>query len=87
MSFTGGSSVQSNHYTDRDSTVIQLADFAGGSFSCIIGILMALFERTRSGKGQVVDAAMVDGSAYLSSFLLSSQRIGLWTGTYTECWY
>ena len=41
---------------------------------------MALFERTRSGKGQVVDAAMVDGSAYLSSFLLSSQRIGLWTG-------
>ena len=41
---------------------------------------MALFERTRSGKGQIVDAAMVDGSAYLSSFLLSSQRIGLWTG-------
>ena len=43
---------------------------------------MALFERTRSGKGQLVDAAMVDGSAYLSSFLLSSQRVGLWTGTY-----
>jgi alpha-methylacyl-CoA racemase len=43
---------------------------------------MALFERTRSGKGQIVDAAMVDGSAYLSSFLLSSQRVGLWTGMY-----
>ena len=66
---------------------IQLADFAGGSFSCVIGILMALFERARSGKGQLVDAAMVDGSAYLSSFLLSTQRIGLWTGTPLLCCY
>ena len=73
--------VQSNHYSNPDCIIIQLADFAGGSFSCVIGILMALFERTRSGKGQLVDAAMVDGSAYLSSFLLSSQRVGLWTGT------
>ena len=30
---------------------------------------MALFERTRSGKGQVIDAAMVDGAAYLSTFI------------------
>lgn len=47
---------------------------------CVIGILMALFERSKSGRGQVVDAAMVDGCAYLSSFLLSSRRIGLWSG-------
>ena len=47
-----------------------------------MGIMIALFERSRSGKGQVVDAAMVDGCAYLGSFLLSSRRIGLWTGTY-----
>lgn len=35
------------------------ADFAGGSLTSVIGILMALFERTISGKGQVVDCSMV----------------------------
>lgn len=57
-----------------------LGDFAGGSLMCVLGVLLALLQRGTSGRGQVVDAAMVDGSAYLSSFLLSSQRIGLWTG-------
>lgn len=36
-----------------------LADFGGGGLMCTLGILMALFERTRSGKGQVIDANMV----------------------------
>ena len=37
-----------------------LADFAGGGVICVLGILLALFERaTKSGKGQVVDADMV----------------------------
>ena len=66
------------------SFCVQLADFAGGSFTCVIGILMALLERSTSGKGQIVDAAMVDGCAYLGSFLLSSQAIGLWTGKLKE---
>ncbi|CAI8048943.1 Alpha-methylacyl-CoA racemase [Geodia barretti] len=57
-----------------------LADFAGGSLVCVVGILMALLERTFSNKGQVVDSAMVDGVAYLSSFLLNTQKIGIWTG-------
>ncbi len=43
-----------------------LGDFAGGGMLCAMGILLALFERTRSGKGQVVDAAMLDGAANLS---------------------
>ena len=39
-----------------------LADFAGGGMMCVLGILLALFERrTGSGKGQVVDVDMVDG--------------------------
>lgn len=38
-----------------------IADFAGGSFVATIGILAALFERVASGKGQHVDAAMIDG--------------------------
>jgi alpha-methylacyl-CoA racemase len=43
-----------------------LGDFAGGGMLCAMGILLALVERNRSGKGQVVDAAMVDGAANLS---------------------
>ncbi|XP_044088918.1 alpha-methylacyl-CoA racemase isoform X1 [Neovison vison] len=55
-----------------------LADFGGGGLMCTLGILLALFERTRSGKGQVIDVSMVEGSAYLSSFLWKSQKTGLW---------
>lgn len=36
-----------------------LADFAGGGLMCTLGIVLALFERTRSGQGQVIDANMV----------------------------
>lgn len=36
-----------------------LADFAGGGVMCALGIVIALFERARSGRGQVVDASMV----------------------------
>ena len=38
-----------------------IADFAGGSMVGVIGILSALFEREKSGKGQHIDAAMIDG--------------------------
>ncbi|NXJ80241.1 AMACR racemase, partial [Trogon melanurus] len=55
-----------------------LADFAGGGVMCALGIVMALYERTRSGKGQIIDASMVEGAAYLSSFLWKSQNLGLW---------
>ena len=44
-----------------------LADFAGGGLMCALGITMALFERSRSGKGQVVDANMVEGAAYIGN--------------------
>ena len=46
-----------------------LGDFAGGSLTAAMGIAMALFERERSGQGQVIDAAVLDGSAYLTSFV------------------
>ena len=42
-----------------------LADFAGGGLMCALGISMALLERSKSGKGQVVDTAMVEGAAYV----------------------
>lgn len=45
-----------------------VGDFAGGSMFLILGILAAVIERQRSGQGQVVDAAIVDGVASLLSF-------------------
>lgn len=54
------------------------ADFGGGGLLCALGIMMALYERTRSGCGQVVDANMVEGSAYLGSWLFRSQKHPYW---------
>ena len=38
-----------------------LADFAGGGMTCAMGIMASLFERSKSGKGQVIDSNMVEG--------------------------
>ncbi|XP_078618080.1 alpha-methylacyl-CoA racemase-like isoform X2 [Branchiostoma floridae x Branchiostoma japonicum] len=46
-----------------------LGDFAGGGLTCALGIVMALLERTKSGKGQVIDANMVEGASYVGSFI------------------
>jgi alpha-methylacyl-CoA racemase len=56
-----------------------LGDFAGGGMLCALGIVLALVERARSGKGQVVDAAMVDGAAYLGTFLYKFRALGMWS--------
>ncbi|XP_068958550.1 alpha-methylacyl-CoA racemase-like isoform X2 [Petaurus breviceps papuanus] len=56
-----------------------LADFGGGGLTCALGIVLALYERTQSGKGQVIDASMVEGTAYLGSFLWHSQNTVLWS--------
>ena len=45
-----------------------IADFAGGGLICTFGIMVALYSRTRTGKGQVVEANVVDGSAFLGLF-------------------
>ncbi|XP_068562859.1 alpha-methylacyl-CoA racemase [Cebidichthys violaceus] len=55
-----------------------IADFAGGGLSCALGIVLALLERTKSGKGQVIDASMVEGAAYVGSFAWKSRSIGMW---------
>jgi alpha-methylacyl-CoA racemase len=55
-----------------------LGDFAGGGMLCALGIALALVERARSGKGQVIDAAMADGAAYIGSFLFKFRAIGFW---------
>jgi alpha-methylacyl-CoA racemase len=55
-----------------------IGDFAGGGMLLALGVLAALLERERSGRGQVVDAAMVDGSAVLTAFLHGMLANGLW---------
>ncbi|CAG2173878.1 unnamed protein product [Oppiella nova] len=49
-----------------------LGDFAGGGLLCAFGICLALLERTRSGMGQVIDANITEGSAYVSQYIWHS---------------
>jgi len=56
-----------------------VADFGGGAMFCLTGILAALVERTTSGKGQVVDVAMVDGVASLLTMFWSMRANGGWS--------
>jgi len=61
-----------------------LGDFAGGGLLCAMGILLALLARERTGQGQVVDAAMVDGACYLCTQffgLLANRLMSLDIGT------
>jgi alpha-methylacyl-CoA racemase len=55
-----------------------LADFGGGGTFLALGVLAALLERASSGEGQVVDAAMIDGTASLTAFLHGLHAIGAW---------
>src|SRR4029077_14683867 len=56
-----------------------LGDFAGGGLHLAYGVVCALFEAQRSGKGQVVDAAMVDGVASIFSVFYGMARSGMHT--------
>ncbi|MEY4512714.1 MAG: hypothetical protein RLZZ450_4836 [Pseudomonadota bacterium] len=57
-----------------------LGDFGGGALFLVTGVLAALLERGISGQGQVVDAAMVDGSALLTTMLHAHRQVGIWSG-------
>ncbi len=55
-----------------------VADFGGGSMLAVVGVLAALYERSSSGRGQVIDAAMVDGVELLSQMMWSMRALGRW---------
>ena len=59
-----------------------IGDFGGGSVFLALGMVAALLEVARGGDGQVVDAAMVDGAAYLLSPLYAAHASGFWTDDY-----
>lgn len=55
-----------------------VGDFGGGGMLLIVGILAALYERTRSGQGQVIDASIVDGTAQLMFMQYGFSELGEW---------
>jgi alpha-methylacyl-CoA racemase len=56
-----------------------VGDYGGGALFLAFGVMAALFERQRSGRGQVVDAAMVDGAATLASIFYGLAAAGQWS--------
>ncbi|VTY35184.1 Acetyl-CoA:oxalate CoA-transferase [Xylophilus ampelinus] len=53
-------------------------DMGGGALYLVVGILAGLLERVRSGKGQVIDAAIVDGAASLATLFYGLHGAGMW---------
>ena len=70
-----------------------VGDYGGGGLLLALGIVSALLESSRSGQGQVVDAAMVDGAAMLMAPLYGVKSVGGWgaerAGNLLDgsCWY
>ncbi|MES9968509.1 MAG: CaiB/BaiF CoA-transferase family protein [Candidatus Thiodiazotropha sp.] len=65
--------------TDKPVPPLNLVgDFAGGSLFLVIGILSALLETNASGRGQVIDAAITDGSAHLLSMFYTLSKLRGW---------
>ncbi|MCL9793346.1 CaiB/BaiF CoA transferase family protein [Frankia sp. AgKG'84/4] len=56
-----------------------VGDFGGGSMLLVIGVLAALWERSASGRGQVIDAAMVDGASLLGQMVWAYRGMGVWS--------
>lgn len=57
-----------------------VGDYGGGAMLLAVGLLAALHEARNSGRGQVVDAAMTDGAALLSSLFYGLNAAGAWSG-------
>lgn len=55
-----------------------VADFGGGGAYLAIGLLAAILEASRSGEGQIVDAAMTDGTASLMTLFYGLHAAGMW---------
>lgn len=56
-----------------------VGDFGGGGMLLALGVCAALVEAGRSGRGQVVDAAMVDGAALLTTMVHAFRAMGMWS--------
>ena len=66
--------------TDRPALPLNLVgDYAGGSLQLVIGVLAALVRRNATGRGEVVDAAIVDGVPVLMELVYALDGLGLWS--------
>ena len=61
-----------------------VGDFGGGGMLLVTGILGGLLEATKSGQGQVIDVAMVDGTAQLMWMMQGMQQVGTWNAEERE---
>ena len=69
------------HFARKDEAPVpplnMVGDFGGGGMFLAFGVVCALLEAQKSGKGQVIDAAMIDGSATLMSMFWAMKSIGM----------
>ena len=80
LSLTGALSAMGRPGSPPSPPLNLVADYGGGSMLLLVGVMAALLERERSGVGQVVDAAMVDGVSLLSQLVWAMRGVGAWPG-------
>jgi len=78
IGLSGALAVAARHGERPVPPVNLLGDFGGGGAFLALGIVAALWETAQSGQGQVIDAAMVDGSAVLTTMLHGMLAQGRW---------
>jgi alpha-methylacyl-CoA racemase len=78
IALSGALAIAARHGERPVPPVNLLGDFGGGGAFLALGIVAALWDAARSGQGQVVDAAMVDGSAVLTTMLHGLLAQGRW---------
>ncbi|QPF76692.1 CoA transferase [Roseateles sp. DAIF2] len=79
VALTGALSIATRAGTPPSLPATLLGDIAGGAMFLAFGVVCALLEARRSGRGQVVDAAMVDGVSCLTALIHSLRGGGLWS--------
>lgn len=61
-----------------------VADLGGGALYLVVGVLAAAWEAKRSGRGQTIDVAMIDGVTHLMSAFQAYRQQGTWTDKRTD---
>lgn len=79
IALTGALAAMGTPGRPPDPPLNLVGDFGGGGMLVVVGILAALFERGVSGRGQVIDAAMIDGASLLSTMFFELLASGAWT--------
>ncbi len=86
LSLTGGLAAMGKHGEAPPVPLNFVADFGGGTMFLLLGIMSALYERQSSGKGQVIDAAMVDGVTAMMGLVHTMKARGQWTDRRETNW-